>query len=177
MSSFPKRCLVDTNVPMTANLAITSDSSSDIPDSCIEQSVDAVMHIVENGGLVLDDGGEIFEEYVSNLSLKGQPGVGDAFVKWVHDHQWNANFVERVKITRNSDSYNEFPNHIDLSRFDNSDRKFIAVANAHQEKPPVFQATDSKWWGWKDTLHEVGIIVSFLCPNYVKAKYMEKMGK
>ena len=52
----------------------------------------------------------------------------------------------------------------------------LLSANAHPDKPPILQATDSKWWGWKDALAEVGITVHFLCPDYVKAKYAEKMG-
>lgn len=48
--------------------------------------------------------------------------------------------------------------------------------NVHVEKPQILQATDSKWWGWKDDLAEVGIAVQFLCPEYVEAKYAEKMG-
>ncbi len=68
------------------------------------------------------------------------------------------------------------PAHDDLHDFDNSDRKFVAVANAHPSKPPILQATDSKWWGWKDALREVGVSVDFLCQEYIKAIYAEKMG-
>jgi hypothetical protein len=97
-------------------------------------------------------------------------------MKWVHDHRWSLPATQRVAITKNGDSYDEFPKHNDLNGFDRSDRKFIAVANAHLDKPPILQATDSKWWGWKDALAEVGITVQFLCPEYVEAKYAEKMG-
>jgi hypothetical protein len=62
------------------------------------------------------------------------------------------------------------------ANFDNSDRKFVAVANAHPDKPEILQATDSKWWGWKDALAKVGITVSFMCPEYVRIKYEEKIG-
>ena len=34
-----------------------------------------------------------------------------------------------------------------------------------------------KWWGWKDALSEVGIDVRFLCPDYVKEKYANKMNR
>ena len=47
--------------------------------------------------------------------------------------------------------------------FDKSDQKFIAVAHAHPDKPVILQSSDSKWWGWKDALSEVGIDVQFLC--------------
>ena len=31
-------------------------------------------------------------------------------------------------------------------------------------------------WGWDDALKDVGITVQFLCSDYVKAKYAEKIG-
>ena len=108
--------------------------------------------------------------------MKGQPGVGDRFMKWVHDHRWSLPDSQRVVIAKNSDSYNEFPEHEGLVNFDISDRKFVAAANAHPEKPPILQAADSKWWGWKDALEEVGITAYFLCPEYIEAKYVKKMG-
>ena len=108
--------------------------------------------------------------------MKGQPGVGDRFMKWVHDNRWSLPDSQRVNITKNSDSYNEFPEHKELVNFDLSDRKFVAAANAHPDKPPILQATDSKWWGWKDALRDVGINVHFLCSEYIEAKYGKKMG-
>lgn len=175
MPKLPAKCVVDTNVPKTANLAI---SPTDIPDelaNCVLACVEAVEHVVKNGCLVLDAGGEIFDEYRHQLSMEGQPGVGDRFMKWVHDNRWNFSDRDRVAITKNGESYNEFPDHDGLTQFDNADRKFIAVANAHHAKPPILQATDSKWWGWKDALAEAGITAQFLCPAYVEAKYREKM--
>jgi hypothetical protein len=97
-------------------------------------------------------------------------------MKWVHDNRYNLQNSQRVCITRNGDSYDEFPIHDRLNDFDKSDRKFVAAANAHANKPPILQATDSKWWGWKDALAEVGITVQFLCPEFVQAKYSGKMG-
>jgi hypothetical protein len=98
-------------------------------------------------------------------------------MKWVHDNRWKFPDKDRVKICKNGDSYCEFPNHPGLEDFDPSDRKFIAVSNAHSEKPPIMEATDSKWWGWRDALKEVGIEVRFVCPDYAKRKYREKMGE
>lgn len=174
--SLPKKCLVDTNVPINANLATKPDQDSDIPDECILACVEAIDHVVKQGGLVLDSDDEIFTEYRNHLSLSGQPGVGDEFMKWVNDNRWKFPDADRVAITKNGDSYDEFPDHEGLTQFDKSDRKFIAVANAHPAKPPVLQATDSKWWGWKDALQEVGITVRFLCSDYAESKYQEKFG-
>lgn len=174
--NWPKKCLVDTNVPKTANLATQPNPTTDVSDECVMACVCAIDHVIKKGGLVVDAGDEIFDEYMKQLSLKGQPGVGDHFMKWVHDHRWTLPDSDRIIITKNGNSYDEFPDHEDLANFDNSDRKFVAVANAHSAKPPILQATDSKWWGWKDALEKAGIKVRFLCANYVKTKYEEKFG-
>lgn len=174
--TLPNLCLVDTNVPKTANLASLPNSASDVSNACVLACIKAIEHVINKRGLIIDSEDEIFDEYRQQLSMKGQPGVGDRFMKWVHDNRWSLPDSQRVSITKNSDSYDEFPTHEGLSDFDRSDRKFVAVANAHPRKPSILQATDSKWWGWKDALTEVGITVQFLCPEYVEAKYAEKMG-
>lgn len=172
----PKKCLVDTNVPKTANLATQPAQDSDVSNECVLACIEAVEHVIKKRGLVIDEGDEIFAEYRKQLSMKGQPGIGDTFMKWVNDHRYNLEYCDRVAITKNGNSYNEFPKHDGLNDFDKSDQKFVAVANAHADKPPILQATDSKWWGWKDALSEVGITVKFLCPEYVQVKHAEKMG-
>ncbi|MDR1533733.1 MAG: hypothetical protein LBU64_01340 [Planctomycetota bacterium] len=174
--NLPDKCLVDTNVAKTANLATRPDSDSDTPPTCILACVEAIEHVIKKRGLVLDAGDEIFSEYRRQLSLRGQPGVGDRFVKWVHDHRWGLAASQLVAITRDDDSYAEFPLHPGLGNFDKSDRKFVAVANAHPDKPPILQATDSKWWGWRGALAEVGLAVHFLCLEYAKGKYVRKIG-
>ena len=54
--------------------------------------------------------------------------------------------------------------------------KFLAVAAAHEEHPPILQAFDSKWWGWRDALAQVGISVHFLCKHEIAEKHAAKMG-
>ncbi len=132
---------------------------------------------MKRGGLVIDSMGEIFEEYCRGLSLKGQPGIGDKFVKWVHDNQWKLPSEDSVDITKVDHSYKEFPKHKDLDAFDRSDRKFIAVAYKHPKRPPIIQAADSKWWGYRKVLASCGITVRFVCEQYVVGKYEKKMAK
>jgi hypothetical protein len=88
MIKMPPKCVVDTNVPKTANLAQDPDSVSDDLIACVLNCVEAIDHVVKNGGLVIDAGNEIFTEYRHQLSMSGQPGVGDRFMKWVHDNRW-----------------------------------------------------------------------------------------
>ncbi|MEW6536442.1 MAG: hypothetical protein AB1454_12605 [Candidatus Auribacterota bacterium] len=168
------KCVVDTNVPVTANKATNPNSIPVNEASCVQKTVDAIVEITRKGCVVIDSGYEIFNEYRSHLSLKGQPGLGDVFFKWIHDNIGNVANVCQVEITKHDNSYDEFPDDPDLCNFDISDRKFIAVANAHAEKPPILEATDSEWWGYRDILQRHGIKVKFLCPDYVEEKYNRK---
>ena len=175
MTAFPKRCVVDTNVPKTSNLALSQTIPDELID-CVEACVEAVDHVVTKGRLVLDTGDEIFDEYRQQLSMKGQPGMGDRFMKWVHDNRWNSSKVDQTSINKTGESYAEFPEHGDLKDLDISDRKFVATANAHPKRPPILQATDSKWWGWQTSLKKVGITIEFVCPTYIRTKHAKKMG-
>jgi len=48
---------------------------------------------------------------------------------------------------------------------DDDDRKFVAVALTFSTPPPIVNATDSDWVGWKDALRKRGIEVIQLCPE------------
>ncbi len=176
MPNIPRKVIVDTNVPIVANIAAHPEYDSDVDLNCILSCIEAIETVTKRGVLIIDESDEIFSEYINQpyLSLKGQPGVGDLFVKWIADNQWNVNLINRVRITQVDDTFSEFPNEVELEDFDRSDRKFIAVANAHPEKPPVLEATDSKWWGWKEALERNGINVRFLCKDYIEQKYNAK---
>jgi hypothetical protein len=168
MKRLPRQCVVDTNVAVVAN-----GKSDQADDSLTEACVDALLEITRRGGLVLDDGDRIFEEYRHNLNLSGEPRAGDAFMKWVHDHRWNAEWCEMRTITPDKDeqTFKEFPKSPALADFDPSDRKFVATANAGQKKHPILQAVDFKWWGWKDALAKARIKVVFLDEAAAEAGY------
>ncbi len=173
----PIKFIIDTNVPLTANNSLTNPENSKDWLECAMHCIELLECVVKTkAGLVLDSNNEIFEEYGHKLSYKGQPGVGDKFFKWVHDNRYSFPEIDMVNITIDRDSYLEFPDHPGLANFDISDRKFIAVAVAHTStlKPTVFEATDSKWWGWRKALQEVGIDVHFLGEEYVKRVFKQK---
>jgi hypothetical protein len=123
--------------------------------------------IVTLGLLVVDDRGVILREYMDHLSLSGQPGLGDAFLKWV----WNVQATDRVmkaKVTprgRDDDDFAEFPDDAALRSFDRSDRKFVAVALSSRRDPEVLNAVDSDWWNCREALQKHGIKLVFLCPE------------
>lgn len=165
--------VVDTNVPIAA-----SGRSEQASSECVLACQEAILNVLQDHTrLALDEGGRIIQEYRQNLSPSGQPGLGDQFLKWVFTNQANPERCELVTITAKDGAradFEEFPGGSGLDDFDPSDRKFVAVANAHPEKPPILQALDSKWWGWREALHSAGITVDFLCPDDVKATYEKK---
>lgn len=73
--------------------------------------------------------------------------------------------------------FEEFPRDEALSGFDPSDRKFVAVSCAHSERPPILEATDSKWWGLWEALQRCGVDVRFLCPKDIKEIHERKGGE
>lgn len=97
----------------------------------------------------------------------GQPGEGDAFLKWVLTNQANPQRCEHVHInpTENGNNFAEFPEDPDLKAFDPSDRKFVAVALSHPDSPPILNAVDSDWWLFRDAFTRNGVHVEFLCPQ------------
>lgn len=168
--------IVDTNVPVTANLSANIDAIEDVDTArCVLRCIEAVEYMMKHGGLVMDADDEIFDEYRQNLSLDGGPGVGNKFMKWLHLNRWGFPAEDRVTLKKIEGYYADFPQSIDLESFDLSDRKFIALACTHPARPTVLQATDSKWWGWKEALAEAGVHVKFLCPGCIAHKYRQKI--
>ena len=120
--------------------------------------------------IVLDEGNRILSEYGDNLRSDGQPGVGDAFLKWVYTYQWNSQRCDRVRITPTEDgsSFAEFPHDRELTGFDLSDRMFVAAARAHPDSPPILNAVDTDWWLFRAALARNGVSVELLCPQDVE---------
>jgi hypothetical protein len=161
------KAIIDTNVPIVAN----GDASQTSPE-CALVCIQRLQEIMSNGQLVLDRQWQIVGEYMRRLCSSGQPGIGDAFLKWVLINRANPQRCELVDITPvdpndpNETDFKEFPTGDPaLEDFDPADRKFVAVACAHPEHPPVFQAADYKWWRFCEALAAHGVRVEFLCED------------
>lgn len=162
-----KAYVVDTNVPVVAN---GHSGQADI--DCMIACIDALVKVREHGIIVLDSGMEILDEYRKNLRLDGQPGPGDAFMKWAWSIQADRRHCEPVALTWDEtvDNYAEFPIDPDLAKFDRADRKFVAVALTSENDPVVLNAVDSDWAEHYPALSRAGISILFLCPHHVCAR-------
>ncbi|HBL10990.1 MAG TPA: hypothetical protein DD379_06200 [Cyanobacteria bacterium UBA11162] len=153
--------VVDTNVPIVANR-----KSPQASPQCVINCLRKIQEIQQQHVLVLDDKWLIIKEYQNKLSSTGQPGVGDAFLKWVLINKSNPERCQLVSITPISeDNFQEFPQAQTLIGFDPSDRKFVAVALVHPDHPPIFNAVDSDWRNFEAALADCGVRVEFLCPE------------
>lgn len=154
------------------NVAIVANGRAPHADTiCVSACVDALIHIHEAGKIVLDDGMRILSEYMAHLSMAGQPGIGDAFMQWVWQHQAVDSRCERVPLKPkpgNPEGFLGFPADPDLHGFDPSDQKYVVVALGSREHPEVLNAVDTDWWNHREALERNGIRLRFLCPQHVE---------
>ena len=81
--------------------------------------------------------------------------------------------LRTIKKDKSKYGYKEFPRDPGLDDFDESDRKFVAVANAG-DHVPILQSMDWKWWRWAAPLHDNGIEVLFTNPDVAKRRCSKK---
>lgn len=157
-----ERAVVDTNVAVVANGGNTHADAE-----CKLKCQDRLVSLVEHGVILIDDQDVILSEYRKNLKYSGQPGVGDAFFKFLHDNQAINKRVRKIKLTPNpkvTGDYTEFQPLAKIAGFDPDDVKFAAVALAG--KVPVWNATDSDWAKHYAELRRLGLRVCQLCPQH-----------
>jgi hypothetical protein len=158
---------LDTNVAVVAN-----GRASQASNSCVSTCITALLDLRESHRVLVDERGLILDEYRRSLSPSGQPGPGDAFFKWLWDNQGNPDHCRQVDITPTGDArgFEEFPDDPGLATFDRSDRKFVAVAIASVERPPILNASDTDWWNHRDALSRHGVTIRFLCQELMTGK-------
>lgn len=150
--------VVDTNVAVAAN---GRGTHADL--QCQRECVETLASVVKEETIAIDEAGLILEEYAKHLSRSGRPGVGDAFLKHVFDHQYQPGRVRRVAVRPSTDAQREFE---DLPRntLDPSDRKFLAVAVV--ARADLLNAMDSDWNEQRGLLSRLRVHVRQLCPQH-----------
>ena len=86
---FPTKCIINTNVPINANLVEGPDSIPEDLVDCVNMCVEAIAYMIEKGNLVIDSNWEIFNEYSKHLSENRKNGIGNKFVKWIYNNIGN----------------------------------------------------------------------------------------
>jgi hypothetical protein len=164
------KAVIDTNVLLVAN-----GDHADVSPDCRAECVRRLQAMQATGVTVIDDAFLILGEYLNKTRVNPPKGVGDAFLKWLLREAGNSKRVDQVSLTTRAENrFAEFPDPTLEREFDADDRKFVAVANAHDEKPPVWQAADAKWLDWWQPLAAHGVHVDFLCPADVSRIYKKK---
>ncbi len=155
--------VVDTNV-----LCVADGSAPQADAACVVACVN-FLEAARLGLVLVDDAERIIDEYARNQSA-GQPGPGTLFLRWLWQNIANAQVCELVPITPvagTPEQYMEFPTDPDLTTFDLSDRKFVAVSLAAPRANLIVNAVDSDWRHAEVALVRNGVRLHFLCPQHV----------
>lgn len=152
---------IDTNVPIAANGRDTHANFK-----CQLRCVELLERIATGQSaavVVLDEGGQILDEYTPHLFYHGQPGVGDLFFKFLHDQMYGGEKVQLVKVTPIQDERRGFEE-LPPNELDPSDRKLLAVALI--SGADVVNALDTDWHEQAELLGNLGVAVRQLCPEH-----------
>ncbi|MFO0726480.1 MAG: hypothetical protein U1E65_22025 [Myxococcota bacterium] len=165
--------VVDTNVILIAN-----GQHQDVSALCGAACATTLHGVVQSGRVAIDDGYRILNEYQNKAAPFQGKRPGDAFLKWLLRNVANPARCDQVALREHDiRGFESFPEDARLANFDPPDRKFVAVAAAHSDKPPILQAADSKWLDWAAQLNASGVVVEFLCPDDIQAFDDKKKGR
>lgn len=158
------RAIIDTNVLIAAN----GRDCPQVTPQCRLKSSQYLRDLQIKGTIVIDNQWLILNEYKHKVNQTGQPGIGDAFLKWILQNLANLKRCEQVTITPlENGSFKEFPNDPELEKFDRSDHKFVAVALAASDPTPIVNAVDSDWVEFYQPLLNNDVEIQFLCPDVI----------
>ena len=163
-----KYVIVDTNVPLKAANIYPQD---EIDRKCSQSCLKFIKTLMESDDIVvLDFGREILREYSKKIDIHVADNVASQFLMWIY-HNLMTDKVAQYRITKSgNNTYAEFPSSPDLEGFDYSDRKFVALANAHPAHPFIYNGSDTDWWDFKEALEREGIHIIFLSEEYMREK-------
>lgn len=165
--------VIDTNVILVANR-----QHEDVSDACVVTCAQRLQAVMTDGRVAIDDGYRILKEYQNKTTPHVGKRPGDAFVKWLLRNNANEHRCDQVKLVEHAQrGFDSFPDDPRLASFDAPDRKFVAVAAAHEVHPPIAQAADSKWLDWAPALQDHGVSVEFLCPRDIQGFDDKKKGR
>lgn len=158
--------VIDTNV-----LAVAEGMNPDASDAC-RAACTELLRCVQTGQIVaVDDAGLAISEYISVLKRAKTSGIGSKLAVALARRQHDPRVCRKIAITpcdTPPGSFEEVPD--GLRDFDLDDHKWIAIANADDTRPQVFQALDGEWWDRQRDFVAHGIDVQFLCATDLLAR-------
>jgi len=168
------KIILDTNVPVKASVspATCPPDELEMQRACMEYIGELVQN--QNKKLVLDLDYEILKEYRNNVYKNSS--MGKIFFTWLNNYLGTILPEDCLKLEKNADGqYKDYPYDEATKDFDESDKKFVALANAHADKPPIIEAADGKWLGYEAAFAKYGIHIEFLDRNYAQRMYEQKI--
>jgi hypothetical protein len=162
--------IIDTNVWVWADQIRQVTDMTPTERDCVESCFEWLNNFIESQDrLVVDDDHRILTEYYDNTA---QGGDARQFLRHVRGE---TSFDRLVLISVQWDEHDYAIIPTALQVVDPSDRKFIAVALAHDPRPSIVVATDRGWAKWRQELEEAQIVVEQLCEEYMRDK-LERRG-
>ena len=160
--------VVDENVQIVANDTDPEDlTTPQANDACKLACIQALQSLRRHM-IVVDGAGEVLARYQENLNWHGQPRVGDAFFKYLNEHQYDVNRVLRVDLKKDATRrFEEFPADQALAEFDWEDRIYVALVLMAGEGALILNAVDSDYSQYKVSLEAAGANVYELCPDCI----------
>jgi hypothetical protein len=141
------------------------DELTEIERDCAENCLNWLVDFIDSTDrLVVDWHYLIFGEYRDNIR---HGGLVDRWLNQLERNPRDLRLIE-LPIDLDEDGNAIFSETIVRAVLDENDRKFAAVALAHDPHPPIINATDSDWEQAKAELHNLGIVVQEICPDYVQ---------
>ena len=158
--------VIDTNVAINANGKTKKGEPAQGSPEC-QLICSKLLANCKDIHIVLDDKNLIMSEYRKNLCHNEQP-LGNAFFKYLHNHQYSSDKIHTVTITPLNDNSYDFAE-LPENTFDKSDRKFIATAVVAQAI--ILYSADKEDWKKVEQSGLIGnlqIQLKDLCPNDCK---------
>lgn len=168
------RVILDTNVPAKASIAPQSCpiEELDMQEKCMEYIGELIRK--NDKKLVLDLGYEIWKEYHNHVCK--DTSMGRLFFKWFYEYCSTILPQDHIKLEKDQEGlYVDFPYDDETKNFDEADKKFVALSNAHSDKPPIIEASDGKWLGYEAAFAKYGIHIEFLDREYAQKMYEQKI--
>jgi hypothetical protein len=151
--------VIDTNV-----LCVAEGLHAGASEACRLACVQLAGRILEGQRVGVDTADAILNEYMGSLRLARTDGVGKKLAVRLFHLRFNQAICHRVDITPADPppgSFAEVP--ALLADFDVDDHKFLAVAAAEGESPPIYAALDGEWWERRPDFAAAGLDVQFVC--------------